>query len=97
MEKRHYIKDFVEDLNYKKVILYVGNVNLDTLREKLVNDMINHMNQFDHVSKTKFMYIENCDLEYVDSIDWLFKLINDGYNVYNLYYDDKGFYINIEI
>lgn len=29
-----YIDDFVEDLNYRQVILYIGNVDLDNLRSK---------------------------------------------------------------
>lgn len=30
---KRYIDDFVEDLNYRQVILYIGNVDLDNLRD----------------------------------------------------------------
>lgn len=31
---KRYIDDFVEDLNYRKVILYIGNLDSDSLRSK---------------------------------------------------------------
>lgn len=32
---KRYIDDFVEDLNYRKVILYIGNLDSDSLRGNL--------------------------------------------------------------
>lgn len=35
MNNRFYIEDFCEDLNYRQVILYIGNVNSKKLRKAI--------------------------------------------------------------
>lgn len=37
MNNRIYIDDFVEDLNYQGIILYIGNVDANALREVLMD------------------------------------------------------------
>ena len=89
-----YIDNFVEDLNYRKVILYIGNVDSDTLCSRMDKDYVNHMNRFDSVLENNLMFIENCDLQDVDT-DYgdelgnsLLYLISEGYAVYLLQYDE---------
>lgn len=101
---RYYIEDFVGDLNYKGIILYIGHVDIERLRAKLIEDMCNKMCRFDNAVNFEdpafknFIYIENCDMqdldypihEYlIDSCD------GEEYSVHILYYDDKAgmFYI----
>lgn len=43
---KRYIDDFVEDLNYRKVILYIGNLDSDSLRSKMESDNMGHTNRF---------------------------------------------------
>lgn len=43
---KRYIDDFVEDLNYRKVILYIGNVDSDSLRSKMESDNMGHTNYY---------------------------------------------------
>ena len=62
-----YIDDFVEDLNYRQVILYIGNVDLDNLRSKMKSDNMGHMNHLATVTANHLMYVENCDLQDVDT------------------------------
>lgn len=64
---KRYIDDFVEDLNYRKVILYIGNVDSDSLRSKMGSDNMSHMNRFATVMANHLMYVENCDLQDVDT------------------------------
>lgn len=88
-----YINDFVEDLNYRKVILYIGDIDPDTLRSKMERDLVNHMSRFDGVLENKLMFVENCDLQDVDTEhgdefgNSLLYLITDGYVVYPLQYE----------
>lgn len=91
-----YIDDFVEDLNYRKVILYIGNVDSDSLRSKMSSDYVNHMNRFDGVLHNKLMFVENCDLQDVDTDhgdefgNSLLYLIEDGYVIYTLQYEAES-------
>lgn len=87
------IENFVEDLNYRKIVLYVGNVDSSKLYSKLKRDDIGHLNRFDSITFNNLMYIENCDLQDVDTIygnefgNSLLYLIEEGYTVYSLQYD----------
>lgn len=100
-----YIDDFVEDLNYRKVILYIGNVNLDLLYKKLERDMLNHLYRFEHCKENKLMFVENCDLQDIntdnlfDYGDSLLNLVDDGYSVLTLYFDEISdkYYINVDM
>lgn len=100
-----YIDDFVEDLNYRKVILYVGDVEPSDLYSKLEKDQMNHMNRIDSVLENNLMFIENCDLQDVDT-DYgdelgnsLLYLISEGYAVYPLQYDGttKKYFVDTNI
>ena len=98
-----YIDDFVEDLNYRKVILYIGDVEPADLHLKLEKDRMNHTNRFDSV--LNLMFVENCDLQDVDTKhgdefgNSLLYLISDGYVVYSLQYDSlaKRYFIETNI
>ena len=100
-----YIDDFVEDLNYRQVILYIGNVDLDNLRSKMESDNMNHMNRLATVTANHLMYVENCDLQDVDT--WhgddfgnsLLYLMEEGYAVYPLQYEPESekYFIEIDL
>lgn len=96
---RMYIENFCEDLNYRKLILYVKDVSLKRLREHLEKDYVNKIYRFDYIldksgdaSKRYFMYIENCDLQDLDYpvADYI---IEEGYMIATLHEDEAGFYI----
>ena len=100
-----YIDDFVEDLNYRQVILYIGNVDLDNLRSKMKSDNMGHMNRLATVTANHLMYVENCDLQDVDT--WhgddfgngLLYLMEEGYAVYPLQYESESekYFIEIDL
>lgn len=97
-ERRAYIENFCEDLNYQGIILYVADVNLNKLRERIEKDYINKMWRFDYMldkqgdaSKRYYMYIENCDFQDLDFP--ITDYIEEGYMVVKLYEDETGFYI----
>lgn len=102
---KRYIDDFVEDLNYRQVILYIGNVDLDNLRSKMESDNMGHMNRLATVTANHLMYVENCDLQDVDT--WhgddfgnsLLYLMEEGYAVYPLQYEPESekYFIEIDL
>lgn len=89
---RFYIDDFVEELNYRKIILSFGNVDPEKLKSKLVADNVNHINRFDTCCiYNKLFYIENCDLQDAEMpIDIQSLVIEEGYSIVALHYDEKG-------
>lgn len=95
--KRVYIHDFIDELNYHAVVLYVDSeVDLDELRSKLEEDLVNHLYRFDSVRENRLFYIENCDLQNVTiNSNWneLLELLNEGYSILQLKKSISGFYI----
>lgn len=97
MNERLHIKDFCEDLNYQGVILYIGNVDRDSLRKSLEKDKVGHLYRLafatsnNDPSMRDFIYVENCDLQNLDYP--IHEYFEDGYDVYVLYEDSSGFYI----
>lgn len=97
MNERFYIKDFCEDLNYRGVILYIGNVDHAKLRETLEKDEVSKLWRLTFAtsnndpSMRNFIYVENCDLQNLDYP--IQEYFDDGYDVYVLYEDATGFYI----
>ena len=81
-----YIEDFVEDLNYRKVILSIGGVNSEKLYSKLKQDDAGHLNRFSACLENKLMFIENCDLQDVDTDhgdefgnSLLYRIVDEGF------------------
>lgn len=97
--KRVYIEDFVEDLNYQNIILYIGNVDVDQLLERLKKDLVNHLYYFENVLANRLMFIENCDLQLVNTdnlTDYgnsLLALLEQGCRIYPLYFDEGKYYV----
>ena len=89
---RFYIDDFVEDLNYRKIILSFGDVDPKKLKSKLEDDNTGHMYRFDGCRKhDRLFYIENCDFQDAEvPIDIQDLVIEEGYSIVALHYDEKG-------
>ncbi len=101
MSKRFYINDFCYDLNYNKVILYIGDVNLDRLRKALEESVVNKIYRLEYAltktdrSDRNYIYVENCDLQ---DLSWpVHEYIEDGYSVYVLREDAGRFYVEVDI
>lgn len=108
MAKRFYINDFVEDLNYKSIILYITEeVNITMLREKLKKDYCNKLYRLDFAldkereDKRNFFYIANCDFQDLDYPihEYIAGDVSGIYNVYRLYYDEAAdkFYVSVDL
>lgn len=95
--ERIYIHDFIDDLNYRAVVLYVDSeVNLDGLLSKLEKDLVSHLYRFDSVKENRLFYIENCDLQDVtinSNRNELLELLDEGYSILHLKRDISGFYV----
>lgn len=86
-----YINDFVENLNYRGVILYVGNVDSAKLLNKLKEDNLNKIYRFESVLESnKLFYVENCDLQDMSqcrTLESILEYLEDGQTIYSLRYD----------
>ena len=97
MYKHVYIEDFCEDLNYQGIILYIGKVDCARLRKTLGKDKINKLWRLEFATSNNdpsmrdFIYVENCDLQNLDYP--IYEYLEDGYDIYVLHEDPKGFYI----
>lgn len=88
------VNDFVEDLNYQKIIVDYEHVNAEELEARLINDMVNHMNRFKYTKDDKMFYIENCDLQDIRGARELYELIHDEkFVVWTLQKDSQGYYL----
>lgn len=100
MNDRVYIDDFCYDLNYRKVILYIGSVDPAKLLEALERSNLNktyrlHTVLNDKESQRNFMFVENCDLMDLDYP--VYEYMEEGYNVYVLYEDNGRYYIKTNL
>lgn len=86
MIKYYMIDDFVEELNYKYVIIYISeDVKKEDLRKALIDDDVNHISRFDEVWESGFFYIENCDLQTLDvPIEEIFREWEGSWSVLTL-------------
>lgn len=95
--ERVYIDSFIDDLNYRAVILHVDqDIDLNELYIRLNDDNVNHLYRFDSVRDNRLFYIENCDLQDITiKPTWneLLELIESEYSVLNLKKDANGYYI----
>lgn len=96
-KERIYINDFCEDLNYKGVILYIGEVDPVDLLKALERDKVNKLHRLEYAlkngdsSREDFIYVENCDLQ---DLDWpLHEYLMEGYHVYILKEDSGKYYV----
>lgn len=98
MPEKIYIKNFVEDLNCKPIILVIREEIVDgdfwvALIDKLKADKVNHLYEFSHVMLTsKCFYIENCDIQACYYTSLLDDLLENKYKFYRLNRDEGGFY-----
>lgn len=83
-----YINDFVDDLNYRGVILYVGNVDSTKLLNKLKEDNLNKTYRFESVLESnKLFYVENCDLQDMSecrTLESILEYLEDGQTIHSL-------------
>lgn len=94
---RNVIKDFVEDLNYKNVILYIGDCNLDDLRDKMTHDYMGHLYRLDYLNDDcNLFFVENCDLNIVED-DEIKDFIVEGYTITPLQYDNGEYYYKVGV
>lgn len=89
-----YIKNFRYDLNYHKVILWIGNVDENRLYDRMDKDLVNHLYRFTTVSQNKYVYVENCDLQDLDFE--LSEYLEEGYSIYPLFEDNNEYYIEVD-
>lgn len=96
--ERIYINNFCEELNYQNIILYIGNVSVENLRNVLEKHYVNKLWRLVYSindpepARKNFIYIENCDLQELTYP--IYEYIEEGYDVCILHEDKLGkFYV----
>ena len=88
------VNDFVDDLNYQKIIVDYEHVDVEELHAKLECDMVNHLNRFKYAKDNKMFYIENCDMQDIRDARELYEMIRDEqFVVWILQKDSQGYYL----
>lgn len=79
------IEDFVEDLNYRKILLNLQFVDKKHLKQKLIKD---NLNKVYRLEKSNYLWVENCDYQGEEIIDHndVNEMIEEGFEKCNLYY-----------
>ena len=101
MENRAYITDFYEDLDDRRVILYIGNVDQEKLSEALKKSAVNKLFRFGFAisdtdpSRKTFIYVEEGDLKNLNYP--IYEYIDVGYDVYVLYEDAGQYYVETKM
>lgn len=97
MENRIYIEDFCYDLNYKQIILYIGNVDQDKLRRALDDSVVNKVYRLDYAlekddpATKNYIFVENCDLY---DLTWpIYEYIASDYKVHILQEENGKYFI----
>ena len=102
--RRVVITDFVEDLNHRLLILYIGDdVDVEHLKKRLEDDVCNKVYRLEGCindpssSSRRFFYISNCDFQNLDYPIHEY-VVEDGFNVCVLHYDEYSgeYYYDVE-
>ena len=60
-------KKGMEDVNYKKILFYFGDEVADRIEKWFEKIELNHTSRFEDCRTNHFFYVENCDLQYVNT------------------------------
>ena len=76
----------MENVNYKKILFYFTDEIADKVLRKLEEIECNHLSRWEDCRTNHFFYIENCDLQYVntDLEEELIYLLDEGFKVVKL-------------
>ena len=74
-------KKEMEDVNYKKILFYFSDEVADRIEEWFEKIELNHTSRFEDCRTNHFFYIENYDLQYVntDLAEDILYLIDEGF------------------
>ena len=73
----------MEDVNYKKLLFHFYDTQADRIEEWFEKIQLNHTSRFEDCRTNHFFYIENCDLQYVntDSEEEIMYLLDEGFEL----------------
>lgn len=76
-------KKTMEDVNYKKILFHFTDEVADDIRKWFSEIGLNHTYRWEDCRTNHFFYIENCDLQYVntDLEEELIYLLVEGFSV----------------
>ena len=76
-------KKEMEDVNYKKILFHFTDKVVDGIRNWFYKIDLNHVYRFEDCRTNHFFYIENCDLQYVntDLEEEITYLLDEGFQV----------------
>lgn len=76
-------KKTMEDVNYKKILFHFTDDVADDIREWFSKIELNHTSRWEDCRTNYFFYVENCDLQYVntDLEEELIYLLAEGFSI----------------
>ena len=76
-------KKEMEDVNYKKILFHFSDKVANDIRTWFSKIELNHTYRWEDCRTNHFFYIENCDLQYVntDLEEEIIYLLDEGYTV----------------
>jgi hypothetical protein len=83
----------MEDVNYKKLLFHFYNAQADRIEKWFEKIGLNHISRFEDCRTNHFFYVENCDLQYVntDSEEEIIYLLDEGFELIEITADEvKG-------
>lgn len=83
---------WLSNLNYKDIILDGSDIDTKVLEDVMVKLCVNHTNRLSRIWDGKF-YIENCDIQEVESRDDFEFMLDDGYVVKKIFLKDNKLWI----
>lgn len=71
----------MEDVNYKNILFYFCDEVADRIEKWFEKIELNHTSRFEDCRTNHFFYVENCDLQYVntDSAEDILYLLDEGF------------------
>ena len=73
----------MEDVNYKKLLFHFCDAQADRIEKWFEKIQLNHTSRFEDCRTNHFFYIENCDLQYVntDSEEEIMYLLSEDFEL----------------
>lgn len=82
----------MEDVNYKKLLFHFYDAQVDRIEKWLEKIELNHTSRFEDCRTNHFFYVENCDLQYVntDSEEEIMYLLGEGFELVEITGDESN-------
>ena len=76
----------LDDVNYSGILFIFDKRYLNLVYDKILKDwMLGKIHRFEQVKTDRMFYVENCDIQTIDSLTMLFSRLYDGDELKKIY------------